>query len=176
MQTLLSTLMQLLFLFGQDTRFIEKSLIQTCLIQSLVNYHQLIINSRAILFSLDQDMRVEKTLIQTLAPQLSSTLMQLLFPFDQDMRVEETLIQTLVCQLPSTLMQLLFLFNQATRVEKTLLQTLMQLVGHGSWENFHTNSYLSTLIYSRLFSSDLAGNESWQNSQSCETYITHQLM
>ena len=44
---------------------------------------------------IDQDMRVQKTLIQTLACQLSSTFMQLLFSFDQDMRVEKTLIQTL---------------------------------------------------------------------------------
>ena len=63
-----------------------------------------------LLFSFDQDVRVEKTLIQTLACQLSSTLMQLLFSFDQDMRVEKTLIQTLACQLSSTLMQLLFSF------------------------------------------------------------------
>ena len=68
---------------------------------------------------------VEKTLIQqTLACQLSSTLMQLLFSFDQDMRVEKTLIQTLACQLSSTLMQLLFSFDQDMRVEKTLIQTL----------------------------------------------------
>ena len=69
-------------------------------------------------------MRVEKTLIQTLACQLSSTLMQLLFSFDQDRRVEKTLIQTLACQLSSTLMQLLFSFDQDRRVEKTLIQTL----------------------------------------------------
>ena len=77
-----------------------------------------------LLFSFDQDMRVEKTLIQTLASQLSSTLMQLLFWFDQDMRVEKTLIQTLFCQFSSTLMQLLFWFDQEMRVEKTLIQTL----------------------------------------------------
>ena len=51
-----------------------------------------------LLFSFDQDTRVEKTLIQTLACQLSSTLMQLLFSFDQDTRVVKTLIQTLACQ------------------------------------------------------------------------------
>ena len=56
-----------------------------------------------LFFSFDQDMRVEKTLIQTLACQLSSTLMQLLFSFDQDMRVEKTLVQSLACQLSSTL-------------------------------------------------------------------------
>ena len=41
-------------------------------------------------------MRVEKTLIQTLASQLSPTLIQLLFSFDQDMGVEKT-VQTLPC-------------------------------------------------------------------------------
>ena len=77
-----------------------------------------------LLFSFDQDMRVEKILMQTLASQLSSTLMQLLFSFDQEMRVEKTLIQTLTCQLSSTLMQLLFSFDQDMRVEKSLIQTL----------------------------------------------------
>ena len=89
-----------------------------------------LINLMQLLFSFDQYMRVEKTLIQTLAGQLSSTLMQLLFLFDQDMRIEKTLIlektliRTLACQLSSTLMQLLFLFDQDMRVEKTLIQTL----------------------------------------------------
>ena len=55
-----------------------------------------------LLFSFEQNMRVEKILIQTLACQLSSTLMHLLFSFDQDMRVEKTLIQTLACQLSCT--------------------------------------------------------------------------
>ena len=77
-----------------------------------------------LLFSFDEDMRVEKTLIQTLAFQLSSTLMQLLFSFDEDMRVEKTLIQTLACQLSLNLMQLLVSFDQDMRVEKTLIQTL----------------------------------------------------
>ena len=40
-------------------------------------------------------MLVKQTLIQT--------LMQLLFSFDKDIRVEKTLIQTLACQLSSTL-------------------------------------------------------------------------
>ena len=87
---------------------------------SLVNSHQLLFsltrtwelrkfsyklslfNSHQLLFSFDQDMRIEKTLIQTLACQLSSTLMQLLFSFDQDMRVEKTLIQTHAYQLSPT--------------------------------------------------------------------------
>ena len=60
-----------------------------------------------LLFSFDQDMRVEKTFIQTLACQLSSTLMQLLLSFDQDMRVKKTVAQTLACQLSSTLIQTL---------------------------------------------------------------------
>ena len=46
--------------------------------------------------------RVDKTPVQTLACQLSSTLMQRLFPFNQDTRVKKTLIQTLhACQLSS---------------------------------------------------------------------------
>ena len=49
-----------------------------------------------------------------------STLLQLLFSFDQDMRVEKTLIQTLDCYPSSTLIQLLFSFDQDMRVEKTL--------------------------------------------------------
>ena len=69
-------------------------------------------------------MRVDKTLIQTLACQLSSTLMQLLFSFDQDMRVEKTLKQTLTSQLSSTLIQLLFSFGQDMTVVRTLVVTL----------------------------------------------------
>jgi hypothetical protein len=46
-------------------------------------------------------MRVEKTVMQTLASQLSSALMQLLFSFDRDMRVEKTLMETLASQLSS---------------------------------------------------------------------------
>ena len=76
------------------------------------------------LFSFDQDMRVEKTLIQTLTCQLSSTVLQLLSSFDQDMRVEKTPIQTLSCKFSSTLMQLLFSVDQNMRVEKTVIQTL----------------------------------------------------
>ena len=52
-----------------------------------------------LLFSFDQDMRVKKTLIQTIACQVSSALIQLLFSFDQDMRVKKTLIQTIACQI-----------------------------------------------------------------------------
>ena len=60
---------------------------------------------------------LEKTLIQTFACQLSSTLMQLLFLFDEDMRVKKTFIQTLACQLSSTLMQLLC--NSCSRLTRT---------------------------------------------------------
>ena len=58
---------------------------------------------RQLLFAFDQDIRVEKTLRQTLACQLSSTLMQLFFSFEQDMRIEKTLTQTFVSHLSSTL-------------------------------------------------------------------------
>jgi hypothetical protein len=86
------------------------------------------------LFSFDRGMRVEKTLRQTFASQLSSTLMQLLFSFDQGMGVEKTLVQTLASQLSSTLTQLLFSFDRGMRVEKTLMQK---------------NSRFSTLINSQ---------------------------
>ena len=65
--------------------------------------------------------QIEKTLIQTLACQLSTTLIQLLFSFDQDMTVETTLIRTFISQLSITLMQLVFSFDQGVRVEKTLI-------------------------------------------------------
>ena len=50
--------------------------------------------------------------------------MQLLFWFDRDLSVEKTLIQTLACQLSSTLMQLLFWFDRDLSIEKTLIQIL----------------------------------------------------
>ena len=112
-----------------------------------------------LLFSFDQDTRVEKTLIQTLACQLSSTLVQLLFSFDQDTRVEKTLIQTLACQLSSTLMQLLFSFDQDIRVEKTLIQTLAcqlscnscsRLTKTRKLRNSHTISRSLVLIWLEL--------------------------
>ena len=88
-------------------------------------------------FSFDQDMKVEKTLIQTPASQFSLTLMQLLFSFDQDMGVKKTLLQTLACQLSSTVMQLMFSFDQDMGVEKTLIQTLAcQLLFVVAYSNF----------------------------------------
>ena len=68
-----------------------ESFLNSCILVKRNSYATLL----QILFSFDQDIRVEKTLIQTLASQLSSTLMQLLFSFDQDMRVGKTLIQTM---------------------------------------------------------------------------------
>ena len=57
-----------------------------------------------------------------------SILMQLLLSFDQDMTVEKTLIQTLSCQLSSILMHstlvLSFSSEQDMTVHKTLTQTL----------------------------------------------------
>ena len=47
-----------------------------------------------LLLSFDQDMRVKKTLIQTLASQLS---------FDQDMRVEKTLTQIVIFHINLTM-------------------------------------------------------------------------
>ena len=65
--------------------------------------------------------------MNTIACQLSSTLIQLLFSFDQGMRVEK---QTFACQLSSTLMQLLFWFDQDMRVDesKSLTRVCEQIV------------------------------------------------
>ena len=63
--------------------------------------------------------------MQTFASQLSSTLiMHLSFSFDRGMRVEKTLMQIFASQLSSTLMRLLFSFDRGMRVEKTLMETL----------------------------------------------------
>ena len=67
-----------------------------------IREYQLSSTLTKLLFSFEQDMRVEKTFIQTLASRLSSTLMQLLFSFDQDMRVCKTLTQAVDCQLSLT--------------------------------------------------------------------------
>ena len=110
----LSALIQLLFSFDQDSR-VEKTLIRalTCQLSSIVScnscsrltktwelrklsyklsrvsFHQLSCNSCSRL-TRTWELR---SLIQTLACQLSSTLMQLLFSFEQEMRVKKTLIQ-----------------------------------------------------------------------------------
>ena len=88
-----------------------------------------------------------------------STLMQLLFSFDRDMGVEKTLIQTLAsqlscnpcsrltgtCELRKLSCKLLLINSHATLV--------LVWPGHASWENSHTNSCLSTLMQ-LLFSFD----------------------
>ena len=56
--------------------------------------------------SFDQGIRVEKSVIQTLACQLASSRMQR-FSFNPDARVEKTLKKTLASQAISTLMQLM---------------------------------------------------------------------
>jgi hypothetical protein len=96
---------------------------------SLLNSHQLSCNSCS---RFDRDMRVEKTLIQTLASQLSSTLMQLLFSFWSGHESWE---------------------NSHTNSRfSTLINSHATLVliwpGHKSWENSHANSRFSTLISS----------------------------
>jgi hypothetical protein len=64
--------------------------------------------------------------MQTLASQLSSTLMQLLFSFDGDMRVEKTLMQTLASQLSSSFEQLI---NSGAYLNESVfsLQVLMAI-------------------------------------------------
>ena len=76
--------------------------------------------------------------LTSLATQLSSTLMQLLFTFDQDMTVEKTLIQTLASQLSSTLMQFLFSFDQDIRVERTLTRNFASQLSCNSCSRFTT--------------------------------------
>ena len=111
-----------------------------------------------LLFSFDQDMRFEKSLIQlqTFACQLSSTLMQLLFSFDQDIRVEKTLIQTLASQLPSILMQFLFSFQQDTRVEKTLIKTLPFQLSCNSCSRLSDSKISTKRCNYKIFSSPLS--------------------
>jgi hypothetical protein len=105
-----------------------------------------------LLFSFDRGMRVEKTFMQILASQLSSTLVQFLFSFDRGMRVEKNLMQTLASQHSSTLVQLLFSFDRGMRVscKLSLLNSRAILVlvwpGHESWENSDANSRFSTLF------------------------------
>ena len=98
--------------------------------------------------SFDRRMRVERTLVQTLASQLSSTLTS----FDRRMRVERTLVQTLASQLSSTL---ILVWPALMRVERTLVQTLASQLSstlilvwpaHESWKNSRANSRFSTLI------------------------------
>ena len=107
-----------------------------------------------LLFSSEYDKRVEKTLImiQTLACQLSSTLMQLLFSSEYDKRVEKTLImiQTLACQLSSTLMQLLFSFDQDMRVEKTFM------ILYGVWPYAHLNNIHCMFTYTSMYCTDFS--------------------
>ena len=88
-----------------------------------------------------------------------STLMQFLFSFDQDMRVDETLIQTLACQLScnscSRLTRTWELMKLSCKLSFVNPHAILVLVwpGHESWWNSHTNSRLSTLMQ-LLFSFD----------------------
>jgi hypothetical protein len=148
---------------------------------SLLNYHQLscnscsplsltrarenshansrfstLINSHATLVLLCLWPGQEKTLMQTLASQLSSTLMQLLFSFDRGMRVEKTLMQTLASQL-STIMQLLFSFGFVFDQGKRKLSWKLSLLNYhqlscnscsrltGAWELRKLSCKLSLL-------------------------------
>jgi hypothetical protein len=130
-----------------------------------------------LLFSFDQGMRVEKTLMQTLASQLSSTLIQLLFSFDRGMKVEKTLMQTLASQLSSTLMQLLFSFDRDMRVEKTHMQTLASKLSStlvvscnscsrltGAWKLRKLSCKLSLLNSHVTLVLVWPGHGSWENS------------
>ena len=110
----------------------------------LLNIYHLSSTLMQFLFSFDQDMRFEKTLIQTLASQLSYKLSllnshQLLFWFDQDMRFEK--LSYKLSLLNSH--QLLFSFDQDMGVEKTLIQTL-------AYEHPLTLSFRTTVIWFKI--------------------------
>ena len=106
-----------------------------------------------LLFSFDQDMWVEKTPIQTLVCQLSSTLMQILFPFDRDMRFEKTLIKTLACQLHQLPCNFCSCLTRTRELRKlsyklslsTLINSQVTLVPvwleHESWGNTRPKSW-----------------------------------
>ena len=83
-----------------------------------------LLNSHLLSSSFDRRIRVERTLVQILASQLSSTLTS----FDRRIRVERTLVQTLASQLSSTL--------------------ILVWLAHQSWENSRANSRFSSLTYS----------------------------
>jgi hypothetical protein len=86
--------------------------------------------------------------------------MQVLFSFDRGMRVEKTLMQTLASQLSSILVRLLFFWPgneswvklSANSRFSTLINSHATLVlvwpGDESWENSHANSRFSTPINS----------------------------
>ena len=89
---------------------------------SLLNSHQL---SCKLLFSFDRAMRVEKTLMQTLASQLSSTLMQtlvLIWPGHESWENSHANSRF------STLIQPLFSFHRGMRIEKTLASQLSSIL------------------------------------------------
>ena len=180
------TLMQLFFSFVQDTR-IDETLMQTLACQLSCNSCSrltrtwelmklscklsLVATVVQLLFSFDQDMRVDETLMQTLACGNSRATLVLIC---QDMRVDETLMQTLACQLScnscsrlprtrelmklscklslvATLVQLLFSFVRTWELMKLSCKlsfvnshTTLVLVcpGHESWRNSHANSRL----------------------------------
>ena len=112
-----STLKQVLFSFDQK-RIVE----EISHTNSLANSHQLSCNSCS---------RPRYECLRNLSYKLHlSTFMQLLFSFDQDMRVEKTLIQAVVCQLSLSTNLVPFCPRHASSVaswhKKILIQTLAQ--------------------------------------------------
>ena len=100
------------------------------------------------LFFLDQHIIVKKTLMQTLALQLSLTLMQLMFLFGQDMRIQKTLVQTLASQVTSTFMQLLFSFGQNMIVNKYTNSCFSNPCNSCFDESFNTSNRGPHILYS----------------------------
>jgi hypothetical protein len=117
------------------------------------------------------------SLTAIISSQLSSTLMQLLFSLDQGMRVEKTLIQTLASQLScKSLSRLTGVWRlRKLSYKLSLLNSHATLVfvwlGHEGWENSQTNSRFSTLMHATLVLVWL-GYEGWENSHANSRFST----
>ena len=182
----LSTLMQLLFSFDQDTR-VDETLMQNLACQ-------LSCNSCSRLTRTWESMKLScklslanshATLVlvwpgheswwNSHAKSRLSTLMQLLFSFDQDMRVDETLMQTLACQLScnscSRLTRTWELMKLSCKISLVNSHATLVLVwpGHESRWNSHANSRLPTLMQLLFsFDQDMRVDETLMQNLACQ--------
>jgi hypothetical protein len=112
-----------------------------------------------------------------------SILMQHLFSsFDRGMRIEKTLIQTLASQLSCNSCSLVVRLTGARELRKlsckrSLLNSHATLVlvwpRHENWENSHSNSRFSTLINSHVTLALVwPGHDSWENSHANSRFST----
>ena len=112
----------------------------------------------------------------TLACQLSSTLMQLLFSFDWDTRVEKTLMQTLACQLSCNSCSRLTGTRELRKLScKLSLVNSHQLSWKLSLVNSHQLSWKLSLVNSHQLSWKLSLVNSHQLSWKLSLVNSHQL-